>query len=221
MRIELGLSQISLRRWHVEAAERLAGIPEVAVGIRWTRHQEEQLPLRLTALLAIEQACLGVERAAPASAVDLSPYVGTGGTFPDLILDLTGTVLSAGKRNWCITFDGKPGEASLLRALHAGRAPTISIWDADRREAVSGRLFVLEADGLSENYEKALAEIVDLAVAAVRDHRAIVEGGENVALAVATDPRPRPSAARLIGAALARLALTPISALTSRGISRG
>ena len=215
MRVELGLSQGSLQRWHIEVARRIAGLHGVELGIRWSRHIEEQLPLRLSALLSIEQACLGIELAAPASPTDLSPYVGTGGTCPDLILDLTGAAPSAGRRNWLLTFDGKAGAASLLRALHARRAPIIAIAQTGSEEIVASLIFIAETDGMSEDYEKALAKVADLAVSAIREGGDIPRDESSVPL-LGSAARPRPGIPRLIGAALARFVLTPAAA-TFRG----
>lgn len=170
MRVELGVSQASLRRWQVEIACRLDRLPGVSVGSRWSRAVGEPLPVCANTLLGLERALHGSPAALtiPAEPTALSPYVGHGGTNTDLVIDLGGGTPVSGQRRWRLTFDGGAGDVPIVGALLDGRAPVVALVDAIDGGIIAEALPGLPDDGsVASGFEAVMARTVNLVVSAV------------------------------------------------------
>lgn len=171
MRVELGLNQRSLRRWQIEMARRLGEIPGLALGIRWSKPQGEDLPGCVETLLGLERVVHGVHADLTARAIpsDLSPFVGTGGIDPDIVIDISGGTPTAGRRRWRLTFDGAAGDAPIIAALLEGRAPVIAVSDTSGGAVIADARPGIDEDGdIASAFEAVVARTMNLVVAAVR-----------------------------------------------------
>lgn len=140
MRLALFIDGSCVRRWHLQLLERLAAIdglqPSVALSARNAPGAGFDHLFRLEALIH-GLAMNGPTAPMPASA--LTPYRDKTPANADLMLDLCGGAAPAGVRLWRLMVDGRAGEAALLDALLAGRAPLAEIVEGDRLIA-AGRL---------------------------------------------------------------------------------
>lgn len=210
LRVELGMPQKFLRRWQVELARRLSRLPDVSVGTRWSKESDEQLPSCVGTLLSLERVLNGVlaDLTAPAAPTDLYAFVGTGGVDPDLVIDLGGGHPSAGRRRWRLTFDGQAGDAPILAALLARRAPVIAVSDSvGGRVLAEARPGLPEADTVAQGFEAVVTRAIDLV------HTAVRGGGAPLRLQTTTSPLSCEVAFGRATRALADAALARLSRL--------
>jgi hypothetical protein len=126
MHLRLRLDGVNPRRWHVRLAERIAALPGMSVEID-RRPGQGALPdnagllFRLEAMLnrrPLDGSWSTVEPGA------LAAFPPPSTKKPGLVIDLCGDAEpDANQRIWHLAFDGHSGEAALLGALLAGRAP--------------------------------------------------------------------------------------------------
>ena len=100
-----------------------------------------------------------------AAPVSLARFHDATAGSPDLTLDLTGTLPQDQGNVWRLTFDGAPGERSLLASVMAGRAPVAALDNGAEIVAI-GRLGT-ESDGITlATFEDCLARVITLIAAA-------------------------------------------------------
>jgi hypothetical protein len=138
--VEVRLSVIDLRGWHVELAHALARLADTRVRARW--FDPPSPPVRdLDRLLDLERrihhlAPGGSARAQPHRLADLDALPRDGDRL--IVLDLTGSP-DADTSGWSIRFDGAVGEVAAAGALLAGRFPLVEVIDASGQVITSGR----------------------------------------------------------------------------------
>ena len=126
MQIDLRIDRASLRRWHLELAERLENRGGCEVGFRF--EEGAGASLATDALLQIETLMFGLPRGGASQR--LKPRRGDAApTARDayLVIDLADAPARTTERVWRVECDGTGLEAGLLAALVAGRSPTVRV----------------------------------------------------------------------------------------------
>ncbi len=194
-RIGLRLDGRRPRRWHLRLLEALARQPGRSLSVG-RAPGPGGLPANADLLFAMEARLRRLPGDGPAASVPPSALA----AYPDLaptglVLDLCGDVAPApGRRVWRLTFDGACGEAGLLAALLAGRAPVAALMEGDRVVA-AGRLGTESLTVRRMAFEDGLIRTVDLI-------RAALAGDEAGAPRLSADACPPPAAAGLSVAAV-------------------
>ena len=127
MKIDLRVDRGSLRRWHLELAERLAKRAGVQVGFRLEAGARVG-PKSAELLFQIETLLFGLGRGGPSERIApeaLRCYAGGG--EPDLIIDFARAPLGENARVWRVECDGANLEQGLLAAALGGRSPTVRV----------------------------------------------------------------------------------------------
>lgn len=155
------------RRWHLRLLDALAALPGLDLSVS-RAPGPGGLPDNAALLFAVEARLRRLPGGGPAAPVPLAALA----AYPDLgptglVLDLCGDVAPApGRRIWRLTFDGACGEAALLAALLAGRAPVAVLAEAERVVA-AGCLGTESLTVMRTAFEDGLIRTVDLIRAAL------------------------------------------------------
>ncbi|MDR3461723.1 MAG: formyl transferase, partial [Beijerinckiaceae bacterium] len=167
MNVTIHIGQPTARLWHVRLLERLSRRPGLKLNVT-SSPTSAGLPRGTEMLFRFETLLHGLARpglaslAAPGS---LERFRDANAGSPDLTLDLSGTIPQDQGNVWRLTFDGAPGEQSLLASIFAGRAPVATI-DNGAAVVAIGRLGT-ESDGITlATFEDCLARVVTLITAA-------------------------------------------------------
>ncbi len=126
MKIDLRVDRASLRRWHLELAERLANRGGCEVGFRF--EEGAGASLATETLFQIETLMFGLSRGGGSQR--LKPQRDDAATTQRdayLVIDLAHTPARTTERVWRVECDGTGLEAGLLAALVAGRSPTVRV----------------------------------------------------------------------------------------------
>ncbi len=127
MKIVLRVDQASLRRWHLQLAERLTNRTSAGVGFRL--EAGSAAPAKSAdRLFQIETLLFGLGRTGVSERIGPEAL----GRFADdrnayLIVDLASAPPRTSERTWRVEADGVALEAGLLAAWLAGRTPTVRI----------------------------------------------------------------------------------------------
>lgn len=169
MRVRLRIDGRHARRWHADLAARIAARPGTSVDVD-ARPGPAAWPPGADALFRLERLVHGLGGDGPASALPpgaLAAWDHPSETAPDLVVDLRGDIVAAGPVPvWRLVYDGVAGEAGLLAAVLAGRAPLAELME-DGRVLAAGRLgtevrgvaLTTFADGLSRSATLILAAL--------------------------------------------------------------
>src|SRR5579863_9787354 len=125
MKIDLRVDRGSLRRWHLDLAQRLARRSGAESGFRLETATGVGSKAA-AALFQVETLLFGLGRDGPSRRIApeaLGAFAG--GAAPYLILDLAQAPLGESARVWRIECDGVGLEQGLLAAALAGRTPTV------------------------------------------------------------------------------------------------
>ncbi|MGD0635718.1 MAG: formyl transferase [Beijerinckiaceae bacterium] len=168
MNVTIHIGQTTARLWHVRLLERLSRRPGLKLNVT-DAPGSGGLPRGMEILFRFETLLHGLARpglatlAAPGS---LAHFHGANAGPPDLTLDLAGTIPQNQGNVWRLTFDGAPGERSLLASIVAGRAPVAALDNGVDIVAI-GRLGT-EHDGITlATFEDCLARAITLIAAAL------------------------------------------------------
>ncbi|MCJ2065601.1 formyl transferase [Methylobacterium sp. J-088] len=176
--VTVRLDRRSLRGWHIRLLDQLGQRPDRRVRIAWVT-QGGGLPANAELLFRLEAAIHGLPRpglATAAEPVALAPYEArpdeTVTTGDDIVLDLSGapaapTDSSTTAPVWRLDFDGLPGEAGLLAALFARRAPVAALRGPDGAPVAVGRLGAESHTVMLAAFEDYLARTITLIAAAL------------------------------------------------------
>jgi hypothetical protein len=188
--VTVRLDRRVLRGWHIRLLDQLVQRPDHRIRIVWVA-DAGSLPPNAELLFRLEAAIHGLPRpglATAAEPVALAPYAAsaegeapdaTGGA--DVILDLTGASAGArAPRTWRLDYDGIPGEAGLLAALFAHRAPVAALRGPDGMPVAVGRLGAESHTVMLAAFEDYLARTITLILAALDGaaSRALPDGTE-------------------------------------------
>ena len=202
MRVRLRIDGRHARRWHADLAARIAARPDTAVDVD-AGPGASAWPPGADALFRLERLVHGLGRdgpAAPLSPGTVEAWNRPSETAPDLVVDLRGDLSEAGPVPvWRLVYDGAAGEAGLLAAVLAGRAPVAELMEGGRvlgagrlGTEVRGVALTTFADGLSRSATLILAALDGVAPALDGLHR--------------PEPPPLPRlGARQLGARAARM----------------
>ena len=173
--VTVRLDRRALRGWHIRLLDQLGQRPDRRVRIAWIE-DADGLPPNAELLFRLEAAIHGLPRpglATAAEPVALAPYeAGRGGEASDLVLDLSGAPEEAASAptsppTWRLDFDGVPGEAGLLSALFARRAPVAALRGPDGVPVAVGRLGAESHTVMLAAFEDYLARTITLIAAAL------------------------------------------------------
>ncbi|MDP4023644.1 formyl transferase [Methylobacterium sp. NEAU 140] len=171
-RVTVRLARGRLRTWHLRLLDALARRPDCRLGIAVSAGDAPDLPPNAELLFRLEAAIHGLPRPGLATAVGaaaLQPYSGPEAGAPDLVLDLSDTSPAGADApaTWRLDFDGVPGEAGLLAALFAGRAPVAVLRGADGAPVAVGRFGAESKTVMLAAFEDYLARTLTLILAAL------------------------------------------------------
>jgi hypothetical protein len=179
--VTVRLDRRTLRGWHIRLLDQLGQRADRRVRVAWIADgTADGLPPNAEWLFRLEAAIHGLPRpglATAAEPVALTPYAqgpDPGGT--DLILDLSGAPGPGPARagpaagdppTWRLDFDGMPGEAGLLAALFARRAPVAALRGPNGAPVAIGRLGAESHTVMLAAFEDYLARTITLIAAAL------------------------------------------------------
>lgn len=174
--ITVRLDRRTLRGWHIRLLDQLGQRPDRRLQVEWVLGAHG-LPPNAELLFRLEAAIHGLPRPGLATAAEPMAF-GTYGAEvaagePDLVLDLSGgqtesdAVADRGRPVWRLDFDGMPGEAGLLAALFAGRAPVAALRGSDGIPVAVGRLGAESHTVMLVAFEDYLARSITLIAAAL------------------------------------------------------
>ncbi len=173
--VTVRLNRRSLRGWHLRLLDRLGQRPDRRIRIAWTE-DPGGLPPNAELLFRLEAAIHGLSRpglATAAEPVALAAYeTEPAGGEGEIILDLSGmaprtAAAHASAATWRLDFDGLPGEAGLLTALFAGRAPVAALRTSDGAPVAVGRLGAESHTVMLAAFEDYLARTITLIAGAL------------------------------------------------------
>ncbi len=132
MKIEVRLTDTSLRRWHLELIERLSSIPDTQVGVTMLAGPDFRRGADpIERIFALERV---LHRTPGGLGERIDQVVVAGWTVeldedPDIRLDLSAEPDHGVEddRTWRLLFDGRPGEAAAIEALRRGQPPLVSL----------------------------------------------------------------------------------------------
>jgi hypothetical protein len=165
MLIEVEIDRAGGRRFHRLLRERLARrFPEAGVALRRVEGAPP-LPGAVAALLALERIILRRSRDTLCDPLSAQEFGAPASGAPDIALDLSG--YSSERAREALTlrplYDGAPGEAAMVGALIAGRAPYVAIENALTRQIiVAGHPSLEAADGLTGGMEAVYSRVLTL-----------------------------------------------------------
>ena len=127
MKIDLRVDRASLRRWHLELAQRLENRMGCEVGFRFEAGAGPSLAT--DALFQVETLMFGLPRGGVSQRVKPQPAAAaTTQAEAYLVIDLAqAPAARKAERVWRVECDGAGLEAGLLAALVAGRSPTVRV----------------------------------------------------------------------------------------------
>jgi len=170
--ITVRLDRRTLRGWHIRLLDQLGQRAERRLRVEWVAGAHG-LPPNAELLFRLEAAIHGLPRPGLATAAEPMAFAAYGtdaaADEPDLVLDLSGARAGsdAGRPVWRLDFDGMPGEAGLLAALFAGRAPVAALRGPDGSPVAVGRLGAESHTVMLVAFEDYLARSITLITAAL------------------------------------------------------
>ncbi len=175
--VTVRLDRRSLRGWHIRLLDQLGQRPDRRVRVSWIT-DAGGLPANTELLFRLEAAIHGLPRpglATAAEPVALASYeTGSGddGDGAEIVLDLSGTPAAPAHAPnaapvWRLDFDGVPGEAGLLAALFARRAPVAALRGPNAAPVAVGRLGAESHTVMLAAFEDYLARTITLIAAAL------------------------------------------------------
>ncbi|GJE10983.1 MULTISPECIES: glucosamine inositolphosphorylceramide transferase family protein [Methylobacterium] len=172
--VTVRLDRRALRGWHIRLLDQLGQRPERRIRIAWIE-DAGGLPPNAELLFRLEAAIHGLPRpglATAAEPVALAPYEAGRGddaaAAADIVLDLSGGPAEAASApTWRLDFDGVPGEAGLLSALFARRAPVAALRGPGGVPVAVGRLGAESHTVMLAAFEDYLARTITLIAAAL------------------------------------------------------
>jgi hypothetical protein len=171
--VTVRLGRRTLRGWHIRLLDQLGQRPDRRVQVAWAE-EAGGLPPNAELLFQLEAAIHGLPRpglATAAEPVALAPYAagpGDPAEPSDIVLDLSGAPAEAASApTWRLDFDGLPGEAGLLTALFARRAPVAALRGSDGVPVAVGRLGAESHTVMLAAFEDYLARTITLIAAAL------------------------------------------------------
>jgi hypothetical protein len=175
MHVRIRCKSDTVRRWHVSLAKRLQALPDMAVSVELVPAselpQQPELPAGLESLFLLEATIFARPRDGEASRAEvgmLMSLVSPTDAPVDVILDLCGGASEDVTRVWSLAYDGVIGEAGLIDAILAGRAP-IAALSSNGRTIASGRLGTEYGGVALASFEDMLARTSTMIVAALHD----------------------------------------------------
>ncbi|MCJ2125807.1 formyl transferase [Methylobacterium sp. J-077] len=173
LRITVRLDRRTLRGWHIRLLDQLGQRAERHLQVAWVAGAHG-LPPNAELLFRLEAAIHGLPRPGLATAAEPVALAAYGADAQadeaDLVLDLSGAPADpadTGPPIWRLDFDGMPGEAGLLAALFAGRAPLAALRGPDGVPVAVGRLGAESHTVMLVAFEDYLARIITLIAAAL------------------------------------------------------
>lgn len=183
MRLRVRLDGRAPRHWHVRLLARIARLPGITIEVARAQGPGG-LPANAALLFRLEALIAGLSLGGLSSPVPpsaLAGYPEPGDAAPDLTLDLCGDAEGAGSPVWRLRFDGHAGEAALLAALLAGRAPVASLTEGGRVRA-AGRIGTEVRGVMLISFEDALVRTTTLILAALSGAGPALAGYEAAAV---------------------------------------
>ena len=175
--IALVVDPARLRRFHAELIARLRRAGALRVTLIRSRLQTPALPASVGLLLQLERLVYriaGTRLTDPATIEDLGCDDGDASDAPDLVIDLCGDTVAAGKRTIRLLFDGSTRESVLLGALFSGRMPTVEVAEAGTGVIVArGFPCADNADSVLEEFDHALARAITLVASVVHGRQTL------------------------------------------------
>lgn len=161
------IDRTALRGWHLHLFERLGRRADLRVSVE-AAPCAAGLPVQVERLFRLEAGVFGLARPGLASPVPpevLDRFPAPEGV-PDIVLDLCGDLTRIGPPVWQLDYDGIPGEAGLLAAVFARRAPVAAL-RAPGATVAAGRLGTEMVNVALAAFEDCLARTITLILAAL------------------------------------------------------
>ncbi|WP_449411854.1 glucosamine inositolphosphorylceramide transferase family protein [Methylobacterium komagatae] len=170
-RVRVRFDRAALRGWHLRLLERLAQRDDCRLSVETVEGVAPALPGNAELLFRLEATIHGLPRpglATPAAPLALAPYEVAEAGAPDLVIDLCGgRPDDDAARTWRLDVDGVPGEAGMLAALFAGRAPVFALRDGPGETVAVGRFGAESQRVMLVAFEDYLARTITLIEAAL------------------------------------------------------